>query len=183
MRYKLDRWLLLFIGFLIVFIPSAIRYGVGADYFSYVNIYQNLEQYEWMESGLYYVNYLLSSIGAHFQWSFADLGGSTLDEYQMPAVQDWLASFANAKFVVTDSFHGMVFSIVFGKPFVVISNKDRGAARFESLLKKLNASDKLIDSTSVLMSGLVKINEIKSLDFRNLELEKEKSLFFLKDYL
>lgn len=46
-----------------------------------------------------------------------------------------------------------------------------------------NASDKLIDSTSVLMSGLVKINEIKSLDFRNLELEKEKSLFFLKDYL
>jgi|SRR5690554_1623836 len=101
----------------------------------------------------------------------------------MPAVQDWLASFANAKFVVTDSFHGMVFSIVFGKPFIVISNKDRGAARFESLLKKLNASDKLIDSTSVLMSGLVKINEIKSLDFRNLELEKEKSLFFLKDYL
>ena len=115
--------------------------------------------------------------------SLADLGGSTLDEYQMPAVQDWLASFANAKFVVTDSFHGMVFSIVFGKPFIVISNKDRGAARFESLLKKLNASDKLIDSTSVLMSGLVKINEIKSLDFRNLELEKEKSLFFLKDYL
>ena len=75
------------------------------------------------------------------------------------------------------------FSIVFGKPFIVISNKDRVAARFESLLKKLNASDKLIDSTSVLMSGLVKINEIKSLDFRNLELEKEKSLFFLKDYL
>lgn len=115
--------------------------------------------------------------------SLGDLGGSTLDEYQMPAVQDWLASFANAKFVVTDSFHGMVFSIVFGKPFIVIANKERGAARFESLLKKFNASDKLIDSTEVLMKGLVKVDEIKPLDFKSIELEKEKSLFFLKKYL
>lgn len=68
---NLERYFFLGLAFLLVFLPSAIRYGVGADYFNYVNIYQNLEQYEWMESGFYYVNYLLSSIGAHFQWSFA----------------------------------------------------------------------------------------------------------------
>ena len=49
--------------------------------------------------------------------SLDDLSSKDLDDYRMPDVQDWLASFANAEFVLTDSFHGMVFSIIFEKPF------------------------------------------------------------------
>lgn len=71
----------------------------------------------------------------------------------MPAVQDWLASFANAEFVLTDSFHGMVFSIIFGKPFLVIVNKERGAARFESLLNKIGGLDHLVYEPSVISNG------------------------------
>lgn len=72
------------------------------------------------------------------KYSLGDSSSKDLNDYKMPAVQSWLASFASARFVITDSFHGMVFSIIFGKPFVIIANNDRGVARFVSLLSKLN---------------------------------------------
>lgn len=55
-------------------------------------------------------------------------------DFVRPSVEHWLACFASADFVVTDSFHGCVFSILFNRPFVVYANAERGAARFDSLL-------------------------------------------------
>lgn len=54
--------------------------------------------------------------------------------FARPSVERWLASFASADFVVTDSFHGCVFSILFNRPFVAYANHERGASRFDSLL-------------------------------------------------
>ncbi|BFM34116.1 polysaccharide pyruvyl transferase family protein [Acinetobacter towneri] len=68
----------------------------------------------------------------------------SVEDCIMPDPKDWLAGFANAKYVITDSFHGMVYSIIFNKPFVVIGNKARGMTRFTSLLEKLNLCDRLI---------------------------------------
>lgn len=50
-------------------------------------------------------------------------------------VSEWLAIFRDASYVVTDSFHGMVFSIIWGKEFKCLYNQSRGSARFDSLLK------------------------------------------------
>lgn len=61
-----------------------------------------------------------------------------------PSIEEWLASFANADFVVTDSFHGCVFSIINHKPFIAIANKDRGLERFTSLLGTFGLMDRLI---------------------------------------
>ena len=60
-----------------------------------------------------------------------------------PAVEQWLRSIRDAKVVVTDSFHATVFSILFGKPFVVTGNQKRGLSRIESLLKALGLEDHL----------------------------------------
>ena len=54
-------------------------------------------------------------------------------------IPEWLAMFRDASYVVTDSFHGTVFSIIFGKEFNCIYNETRGAARFESLLNLYNS--------------------------------------------
>ena len=54
-------------------------------------------------------------------------------------VPEWLAMFRDASYVVTDSFHGTVFSIIFGKEFKCIYNESRGSARFESLLNLYNS--------------------------------------------
>lgn len=73
-----------------------------------------------------------------------------IDAYRYPSVEAWLKSFYDADFIVTDSFHGTVFSILFNKPFISISNKNRGAARFTSLLQVFGLEDRLItDSKQV----------------------------------
>lgn len=56
----------------------------------------------------------------------------------------WLSGIRDADFVIVDSFHGMVFCILFHKQFLVIGNRHRGMTRFESLLKLLNIQDRLI---------------------------------------
>ena len=55
------------------------------------------------------------------------------------SVPEWLAMFRDASYVVTDSFHGTIFSIIFGKDFKCIYNESRGSARFESLLNLYNS--------------------------------------------
>lgn len=49
-------------------------------------------------------------------------------------IPEWLAMFRDASYVITDSFHGTVFSIIFNKDFKCLYNKSRGSTRFESLL-------------------------------------------------
>lgn len=61
-----------------------------------------------------------------------------LSEAVLPPVEQWLRSFMDAKYVITDSFHGTVFSILFEKPCIVIQNSSRGNDRFRSLLKMLS---------------------------------------------
>lgn len=66
------------------------------------------------------------------------------DTLLKPSVEEWLASFASADFVVTDSFHGCVFSIINQKPFIAIANKDRGLERFTSLLGSFGLQERLV---------------------------------------
>lgn len=63
-----------------------------------------------------------------------------------PSVTSWLRAFMDAKMVIVDSFHGMVFSIIFNKPFWVIGNEKRGNSRFSSLLKLLGLERRLIEA-------------------------------------
>ena len=56
----------------------------------------------------------------------------------------WVDRIANSKFIITDSFHGMVLSILFNKQFIVIGNEKRGLARFTSLLKLVGLEDRLV---------------------------------------
>lgn len=67
-----------------------------------------------------------------------------LEQCIYPRVTSWLRAFLDAELVIVDSFHGMVFSIIFNKPFWVIGNEYRGMARFKSLLKIFNLEDRLI---------------------------------------
>ena len=67
-----------------------------------------------------------------------------LAERVVPPVEEWLAGFADAGFVVTDSFHGCVLSILFHKPFVAVGNSMRGMARLQSLLSRFGLDMRLV---------------------------------------
>lgn len=69
-------------------------------------------------------------------------------EYVIPSVEQWLAGFRDCDFVVTDSFHGTIFSLIYNKPFISIVNKERGTARFESILSQFGLLDRLIEKNA-----------------------------------
>lgn len=61
-----------------------------------------------------------------------------------PPVEQWIRGFMDADFILTDSFHACIFSIIFKKPFIVVGNKERGMARFESLLSMFSLEKNLV---------------------------------------
>ena len=58
------------------------------------------------------------------------------------SIPQWLRSFNDAEFIITDSFHGLVFAIIFNKPFKLIRNEFRGNARFDSIIETFNLKEK-----------------------------------------
>lgn len=89
---------------------------------------------------------------------------------RMPTVYQWLSNIANSKFVVTDSFHGTVFSIIFHKSFVCVNNKERGSARFESLLKSVGLEERLVDLQN---DSSEKITKLLNQDIDYVEVDKK----------
>ncbi len=87
--------------------------------------------------------------------------------YRYKSVEHWLSKIASAEYVIVDSFHGMVFAIIFQKQFLVIENKSRGSERFVSLLSHLGLMDRMISDVSAAKEDLInnpidykRVNEI-----------------------
>lgn len=63
-------------------------------------------------------------------------------------VEEWLFYYKNSDFVITDSFHGTCFAIIFRKNFISVANHQRGANRFVSLLEEAGLRDRLVMDVS-----------------------------------
>lgn len=73
-----------------------------------------------------------------------------------PPVEYFVNGINKSEFVITDSFHGTVFAIIFNKPFITIINKKRGSSRFESLFRMLNIDGNIIyDMNDVDLAKLI----------------------------
>lgn len=81
-----------------------------------------------------------------------------------PPVTEWIRGFMDAEFVITDSFHGTVFAILFNKPFISIGNQERGLSRFTSLLNTFGLENRLIMSSQELTTEIIHEN----IDFEKL---------------
>ena len=105
-----------------------------------------------------------------------------LDSFCMKPVEAWLTGIANADFVVTDSFHGTVFSIIFNKPFLSIANDGRGRARFESLLKLFGLESRLVNAIDVAEISDLAVPDWDSVE-EKISAERERSIRYLHEYL
>lgn len=81
------------------------------------------------------------------------------------SIEEWLASFRDTMFVITDSFHGCVFSILYNKPFIAIANKERGLSRFETLLSKFKLEERLVFEDSQNVLEIIHSIYLKSIDW------------------
>lgn len=99
-----------------------------------------------------------------------------LNERIKPSVEKWLRGFYDAEFVITDSFHACVFSILFKKQFVVVGNKERGLSRIESLLLCFGIENRIVeDLAQVMRLPLIDYDTV----YIKLEKYRKKSFEFL----
>lgn len=111
-------------------------------------------------------------IELHYYWhkeydskfQFADFGP-----------ENFLATIANAKFVITNSFHGTVFSILYRKNFYAVTQKN---IRIQNLLVNLGLMNRCIYSVEE-----VDINEVISYNdiIKKLEKYRENSFRFIEN--
>ena len=90
------------------------------------------------------------------------------DKEKVVSIPQWLKNIKDAELVITDSYHGSIFSIIFRKPFAFIGNNRRGNARIESLFSLFGIEG---DNDIVYCSESVyqKIEEMKKISLNFLE--------------
>ena len=108
--------------------------------------------------------------------------------YQEQAtLQEWLYMFQNCSYVLTDSFHGTCFSVIFEKPFVVMRNNGRGGQRFPYLLGTLGLMDYMVESPNQMLEKFNALGLEHQIDYvqvkKNLEPMVEQSMQWLKNAL
>ena len=113
--------------------------------------------------------------------------GNVLDykreEVQNASPEEFLKLIYNASLVITDSFHGTIFSINFNVPFITLKrfkdNKLSQNSRIYNILKKVKLENRLYnDNIKYFMENIdINFNECNKI----IEEERKKSIDFLKN--
>ena len=66
------------------------------------------------------------------------------------SLEGWMRRLASARYVVTDSFHGTVVSLLYGRQFIICVGDPKRITRIQSLLAQLGLEDRiLLDTDSI----------------------------------
>lgn len=95
-----------------------------------------------------------------------------LPAIENPSVEDWLKYFQNTECYVGDSFHGLCFSIIFGRPFVCIVNQGQSLARFRTLLATVGLENRMINIDAEDISPEVIEKRIRDILAQEIDYEK-----------
>lgn len=99
-------------------------------------------------------------------------------------VEDFLSLVYHAKFVLSGSFHGTVFSLIFNKPFFRIQKTNNGERVIDDRVKSLFSHFDIEDREISISDYKEKADRIFDIDFetinRKIEYEKRISIEYLK---
>lgn len=107
-----------------------------------------------------------------------------LKEYNIinPSPLEWINTILNAKYIITNSFHGVAFSINLQKNFLLISQAGDMAnqnCRYFNLLKRLGLEDRIYNSTKGSLEKQMKA----SINWDKVEIEKNKFISESQNFL
>ena len=103
--------------------------------------------------------------------------------YRPDVIESFIFGIYNSQCIITDSFHGTIFSIIFNKPFISFINKDRGKGRFDSLKEVFNLNNRIIyhlNQSNIDINLLIKqpnINQTLLNHLRNISINYLKKKF------
>ena len=99
----------------------------------------------------------------------------------LPPVELWLKGFRDAELVVTNSFHGMIFSIINNTNFIIIGKESGGLSRIADFLLEFDIVDRFVSESEL---ADFNYSNIKSIDWKRVnnklkKLQKESSDWLL----
>lgn len=93
-------------------------------------------------------------------------------------VEEFLTLVKNAKYVVTNSYHGMIFATIFRKPFVIFS-REQCDTKIVEVLNIMGLEDRLLINETKPVYDVINYDDV----FDKINVEKEKSIRYLKKQL
>lgn len=107
----------------------------------------------------------------------------TLDVIGNVKIDEWLWYIKNAEYVLTDSYHGFCFSLIYQKEFLCLSPRD-SLTRFESLAEKTELLERINYSQNSEKALLLLEHPLNYMKIQKiLEDEKDKAVVWLKNTL
>ena len=96
---------------------------------------------------------------------------------------EFVHMYRDAEFVLTDTFHGMLFAIIFKKPFVVLAKEPFGvsADRLKYTLASLGLEDRYIQYNAVIDKKYLSLDYAPIIE--RLSKMREASMMYLKQAL
>lgn len=105
-------------------------------------------------------------------------------ENKLPSPEQWVKNIYQSKYVITDSFHGTMFCIIFNKPFITVLNEGRGAYRYNPLLDRLGLLNRIVKKSDL---GKLCVSELPPINWKNvnniLDVMRIKSFSFIEQAL
>lgn len=105
--------------------------------------------------------------------------------WRRTSIEQWVKNIAQAKFMITRSFHGLVFCLLYKRQFAILASRNGRGDRLVNLLKAVGLEDRFYSSTAaiekdrpwnrtidyVVVDRLIVEKRISSLDFLKMTLE------------
>jgi len=163
-----------------------------------------LDKEEWLKiakepkfkpSGRYILNYFLGKVKKEdneiikkiskvYKLKIIDMASMNDLQNHIIGPSEFISYINSAKIIFTDSFHGVIFSILFRKPFVVF---DRNTESGYSMGTRFNTLLSIFDLENRRKENIKSIKEIMGIDYTNipiiLERERQKSYQYIKNSL
>lgn len=99
------------------------------------------------------------------------------------SISKWLDGIRKCEYIVTDSYHGLIFGLIFNKKIILVGKNSAAPSRFTTLFENLKGGLENVNYSD--------LSEVKNIDYslnyqeinNNLKKYKASSLKFLKDNL
>jgi polysaccharide pyruvyl transferase WcaK-like protein len=97
--------------------------------------------------------------------------------------EEWLGYFSKASYVITNTFHGTIFSLIFRRRFAVLPCQGK-MQKISDLLRRIDLCDQVVNMTSAQsVSDLVEIHSTKQINYALVGDKIENEVQISKDYL
>lgn len=73
-------------------------------------------------------------------------------EWNRNSIEEWVKNIAESEFVLTRSFHGLIFSLLYNRQFALLKVRNGRNSRVENLLEKIGLEDRMYETAEAMLN-------------------------------